>query len=224
MPSPRSRSTARCAYRRTLRRTAPRKPCAGCHARGLAEPLGASAGRMFHFITRASPPVTPPAGATLPLAAATLRKGPVPLSHLTDRDRLTMWETPEGQRRGHQLRLTLACTATVQSVGLLQDGGRFARRLAIEVSGDGDGLAAGLGRNDGGTGRSGGAARSPAAVDRYSRHGRRCAGDPPPPPRPPTRRPGGRWRKCASAEYASPDAATAPRRQRRQTRARSVRG
>jgi len=52
---------------------------------------------------------------------------------LTDGDRLTMWETPEGQRRGHQLRLTLACTATLRSVGLLQDGGRFARRLAIEV-------------------------------------------------------------------------------------------
>ena len=50
-----------------------------------------------------------------------------------------MWETRGGQRRGHQLRLTLACTATVQSVGLLQDGGRFARRLAIEVSGNGVG-------------------------------------------------------------------------------------
>ena len=108
-------------------------------ARGRGEPLGRSAGRMFHFITRASPRVTPPAGATLPLAAASSRKGPVSLSDLTDGDRLTMWETRGGQRRGHQLRLTLACTATVQSVGLLQDGGRFARRLAIEVSGDGVG-------------------------------------------------------------------------------------
>ena len=102
-----------------------------------AEPLGASAGRMFHFIPRASTIGTPPGGATLPLAAAASRDGPVSLSDLTDGHRLTMWETPEGQRRGHQLRLTLACAATLQSVGLLQDGGRFARRLAIEVSADG---------------------------------------------------------------------------------------
>jgi hypothetical protein len=108
-------------------------------ARRRADPLGASAGRMFHFIPRASPIGTPPVGATLPLAAAASRETPVSLSDLTDGDRLTMWETPEGQRRGHQLRLTLACTATLRSVGLLQDGGRFARRLAIEVSGDGAG-------------------------------------------------------------------------------------
>jgi hypothetical protein len=116
-----------------------------------AEPLGASAGRMFHFITRSSPLVTPPTGATLPLAAAASREGPVSLPDLTDGHRLTMWETAGGQRRGHQLRLTLACPATLQSVGLLQDGGRFARRLAIEVSGDGaawrrawDGTTSGL--------------------------------------------------------------------------------
>ena len=103
----------------------------------LAEPLGASAGRVFHLIARASPVGGPPPGASVPLAAATWRKGPVPLSHLTDNDRLTMWATPEPQRRGQQLRLTLACSATLQSIALLQDGGRFARRLAIEVSGDG---------------------------------------------------------------------------------------
>jgi hypothetical protein len=106
-------------------------------ARRRAEPLGASAGRMFHFIRRSSPSGTRPVGAPLPIAAATSRERPVSLSDLTDGDRLTMWQTPERQRRGHQLHLTLACTATVQSVALLQDGGRFARRLAIEVSGDG---------------------------------------------------------------------------------------
>jgi hypothetical protein len=79
------------------------------------------------------------AGAGLRISAAASREGSVSVPDLTDGDRLTMWETPERQRRGDRLRLTLACTATVQSVALIQDGGRFARRLAIDVSGDGAG-------------------------------------------------------------------------------------
>jgi hypothetical protein len=106
-------------------------------ARRLGEPIGASAGRAFHLIKRASPSGARPPGAPLPIAAATAREGPVSVADLNDGDRLTMWATPEPQRRGHQLHLTLACTAAVQSIALLQDGGRFARRLAIEVSGDG---------------------------------------------------------------------------------------
>jgi hypothetical protein len=103
----------------------------------LGERLGASAGRVFHLVRRTSPVIDPPLGASIPLAAAASQDGPVRLADLTDDDRRTMWTTSERQRPGQQLRLRLDCSANVQSIALLQDGGRFARRLAIEVSRDG---------------------------------------------------------------------------------------
>jgi len=58
-------------------------------------------------------------------------------SLLTDGNLATLWATPERQRSDQYLQVTLACSATVQSLELVQDPGRFARRMAIDVSADG---------------------------------------------------------------------------------------
>jgi hypothetical protein len=107
-------------------------------AHTLGEALGPSRGRVFHFVRRSAPVAAPRAGESIALAAAASPDGPVRLADLTDDDRRTMWVTRDRQRPHQQLRVTLTCSATVQSVALLQDGGRFARRLAVDVSGDGE--------------------------------------------------------------------------------------
>ena len=226
MPSPRLPSTDRSAYPRILRRSGAAETVRWLSAHRLAEPLGASAGRVFHLIARASPLGDSPGRRAASPRRRTSRKGPVPLSHLTDGDRLTMWETPERQRRGHQLRLTLACTATLQSVGAAP--GRRPLRAAPgnRSVGGRDALATGLGRNDGWTGRSGGAARSPAAMDRYPRRGRRRSGDSLAHCSRPiaAARVGGGGSARARNLRALTQRLPCRRRRQRQTRARSARG
>ena len=133
----------------------------------LAEPLGASAGRVS--LHRASL-----AGGR----SAARRDSSSRRRHMAEGAGISV--APDGQRPPHDVGDTGTAapgSAAAPDAGLLRHAavGRVApgRRPLRPAPGNRsvggrDGLAAGLGRNDRWTGRSGGAARSAAAMDRYS--------------------------------------------------------
>ncbi len=103
----------------------------------LARTLGARHGQEFFALPQSAPQAGRVAGVPLPISVASSDSGVVDLRSLTDGRLATQWITPGPQRRNEQLRVTLACVASIGSIGLSQDVATFPRELAIEASPDG---------------------------------------------------------------------------------------
>jgi hypothetical protein len=106
-------------------------------AHPLAETLSANSRHAFHFFSRAAPVTRGATAPSIPVTSASSHAGRVDSPLLADGNLATLWSTPERQRPGQYLQLTLACSATVESIELVQEPGRFARRMSIDVSTDG---------------------------------------------------------------------------------------
>ena len=101
-----------------------------------ATPIGEEGRWAFFSLPRSAPAQTPCEGAALPIAATSDNHGAIPVSAITDSDKLTWWSPDHAQRVGDRLVLDLGRTATPCAVVLFQDGfpALYPRALSVALS------------------------------------------------------------------------------------------